>query len=71
MKKKANEKSATFLARGLFRQIQATDSQCAFWVISALEKLRCNQATLPCVINIARQEMPGSAADYDEYLRTT
>jgi hypothetical protein len=65
------EEDATFLARALFRQIESRDKQCAFWILSAMIKLHQDKRTMPCIINIMLQEMAKSAADYDEYCRTT
>jgi len=68
---KIKEKDATYLAKILFRQIEKESPGCAFWVISALTKMAHDKLTLPCVINIVRQEMRQAAAEYDEYVRTT
>lgn len=64
------EAAAVLLARALLRQIEAESPQCAFWVISVLAKMKSEKLSLPCVFNIACQEMPKAAADYVEYTRT-
>lgn len=70
-KEAAPERPATFLARQLFRQIENRDDQCAFWILSALHKLKYDGASIVCVLNIMREEMPKAFADYAEYTRTT
>ena len=61
------------LARALFRQIESKNGECAFWVISAFDKLRrgARVKSMTCVANIMKQEMPQAYQDYLDYLRTT
>jgi hypothetical protein len=71
---KAKDKSlgaATDCARVLFRQIERENSQCAFWVVSAINKMKHDGATITCVMNVLKQEMPTAYKEYMEYLRTT
>lgn len=69
---KKAESDATYLARALLRQVESRDAQCAFWVISAFDKLRRQKSiTVTCIANILKQEMPKSYQDYVDYLKNT
>jgi len=65
------EGNATKIARQLARQIVDENAICAFWVISALTKMRLDGLDLPAALDIFRAEMKDAAARYDEYVRTT
>jgi hypothetical protein len=71
LKEDNQERAATYLARQLLRQIQSRDKQCAFWIISAIHKLKYDGASIVCVLNILKQEMPKAFAKYAEYTRNT
>ncbi len=68
-----DEQAAVWLARRLFRQIEEENSQCAFWVISAFDKLRrgARIKSMTCVANIMQQEMPQAYKNYLDYLKNT
>ena len=66
-------KPGILLAKQLLNQIDDRDSQCAFWIISAMHKIKRESPKMgmPCLLNIIRDEMPKGFADYCEYIKHT
>ena len=73
MCKRKEEDNATFLAKGLLKQIETENDNCAFWIISAIHKLKYShpKMSMTCLFNILITQMPKAAKAYGEYKRNT
>jgi len=67
------EKVSVVLARHLLNQIENENQHCAFWIISAVTKIKYAnpKMSMTCLLNILRQEMPDAAEAYAKYKRET